>query len=268
MKTFNDVNSQLLTHNVRLDSFIAGNPKMDKSAVATYGLSLNPSYSDKICAFKNLCADLCLYSSGMQFNTKYKARTAKSALLFEDRNLFMFALVVSIARKQKKHNGAINIRPNVISDIPYWHGTYKFMPTMEQSDFLKEKFDLDLSPSGSYSIFEIFGSITFYDYTKNFHSLVESKSIDNYHLTFSLDGHTNKSEAIAALKHGFNVAVPALIDRPDFFAIDGRYYPTYDADKSDDRTADPAGGHIGWLKYKRVKGNPANNGFLMTKAGV
>lgn len=267
MKTFTDLDAALRAYDVRLASFIAGNPKMDKSPTPTYGLSLNPNYSDKICPHKNLCASLCLYSSGMQFDTKYKARTAKSALLFDDRNLFLFALVVSIARKQQKHKN-INIRPNVISDIPYWHKSFRFMPTAAQADFLKIKFGLDLSPSGSYTIFEIFPSVVYYDYTKNFHSLIESKSIDNYHLTFSLDGATNKGEALTALQHGFNVAVPALIDRPDFFSIDGRFYPTYDADKSDDRTSDPCGGHIGWLKYKRVKGNPANNGFLMTKAGV
>ena len=266
MKTIKELNEALRAYGCTLDSFAGSNPKLEKSAVPTFGNSLDPSIDGRICPHKGLCGDLCLKGSGMQFASKYASRAAKTRLLYKNRHLFMLAVVVAIARKQRKH-GRINYRANVISDVPYWHSSFRFMPTMEETTLL-EKLGLDLLPSGSYSIFEIFPDVVFYDYTKTFATLIESIDIANFHITFSLDGQKNISEALTALKHGFNVAVPALIERPEFFTIAGQKFRTYDADASDDRTLDPKPGigglgSIGWLKYKRVVGNPANNGFLM-----
>ncbi|MGI9570386.1 MAG: hypothetical protein ACR2PH_11765, partial [Desulfobulbia bacterium] len=79
-------------------------------------------------------------------------------------------------------------------------------------------------------------------------------------------GKNNAPEAAAALAHGFNVAVPFTpeVGHVEYFRIQGQSYPVFNADYDDDRTQDPlAGGWIAALKQKRVKGNPANNGFFM-----
>jgi hypothetical protein len=92
-----------------------------------------------------------------------------------------------------------------------------------------------------------FPEVQFYDYTKNFKTLLRKDLPNNYHLTFSLS-EINMSEALQALELGYNVSV--LFEKmPDTFL--GR--KVIDGDKSDLRFLDEKGVIVGLTPKGRGK---------------
>jgi len=222
--------------------------KGEKSGYQTRGLHLAPSNLSgfNTCSFaSDGCAAACLNTSGRgaQGNVQ-DARINKTIFFFKERASFMEKAIKEIksAIKKAEKNGLIPcFRLNLTSDLP-WE---------------KIKFE-------GKTIFELFPTVQFYDYTK-----VPSRMIQflagnlpsNYHLTFS-KSESNDSEVQFVTKNGGNVAV--------VFA--GKELPnTYlgkqviDGDKDDLRFLDPAGVVVGLLAKGKAKKD--KSGFVVSAKG-
>jgi hypothetical protein len=131
------------------------------------------------------CRKSCLYSAGRgRFNNVQKARVSKTEFFRDDLNGFMAALAVDISKAQRKAQKLglkLAIRLNGTSDIVW------------------EKIQ-----NNGKNIFQIFPSVQFYDYTKDFRRFA-NKMPANYHLTFSLS-ESNLGHALKIIKLGINVA--------------------------------------------------------------
>ena len=141
----------------------------------------------------NVCADAtegckqtCLYTAGRgKFNTVQQARIKRTSLFFTDLPLFKKSLIEDLKHFQaycKEHSLQGYVRLNGTSDI----------------DWQKIKM------TDTQTIFEVYPSLTFYDYTKN--AKRESK-FKNYSLTFSYSESITITTIKAKLKQDVNVAV-------------------------------------------------------------
>jgi len=205
--------------------------KGEKLGIKTLIMYLSP-YKDNSKG-KNLCpkasegcSKACLFNSGnARFFHVQAGRRNKTEWFLSDRNSFVAALVTEIESAIKKYSKdwIINIRLNGTSDI-VWE---------------------NIKHNGV-TIFELFPTIQFYDYTK-ISSRFKKTLPSNYHLTFSRS-ESNESEAIALLKKGFNVAwvfnkLPT--EHKGFKVING--------DESDNRIGDEKNVIVG-LRYKNATG--------------
>jgi hypothetical protein len=179
------------------------------------------------------CAASCLVGSGFggMYTGVQKGRIEKTNYFLSNRTAFLFQLKSEIEKAIRKHEGnaIVTIRLNGTSDLPY------------------EKYKV----FDGKNIFEIFPSVQFYDYTKNylrFNKVLPS----NYHLTFSRS-ETNHDKAMELLKRGINVAM--VFDKlPSTF----EGFEVINADLDDLRFLDKKGVICG-LKYKKMTGKGANN---------
>lgn len=213
-----------------------GNPKTlkgEKQGYMTYILHLAP-YT---LGGKNVCPKAtpgciagCLntagrggmFKKGENTNMIQKARIRKTELFFADRDAFMSTLYEDIKKaiKQADKKGFIPaFRLNGTSDLSW------------------EKYTV---PGTGKTLFELFPTVQFYDYTKVLGRKV--KGINNYHLTFSR-AENNDSDVVKAIKAGMNVA--AVYDE-----IPGNMFS---ADESDLRFLDPKVGMIGLKAKGRAK---------------
>ena len=217
------------------------NKKLEKGAkfgYTTYGLSLSPfkqnSQSKNVCPMASAgCAASCLYESGHgSMSTVKRGRTNKTEFFLKDRTKFLNMLYVEIAQLELKHKlegTKFAIRLNVTSDISW------------------EKFPI----KNGKNIFELFPSVQFYDYTKNY---LRFKNVlpKNYDLTFSRS-ETNGEIALEMLKHGVKVAMVF-----DQVPVNYLGFKVIDGDKNDLRFKDKKGVIVG-LKYKKITGKGADN---------
>lgn len=131
------------------------------------------------------CVQTCLYTAGRgKFSTVQQARIRKTKLFFEDNAQFKLDLSNDIAMFNKycsdnKLTGYVRL--NGTSDI----------------DWQKIKI------TGK-TVYELFPSIHFYDYTKD---IKRKSKFDNYHLTFSYNEKVTITEVKNKLKENVNVAV-------------------------------------------------------------
>lgn len=174
-----------------------------------------------------------MFRKGETTNIIQQARIRKTRMFFEARDAFMSQLIkdIELGIKQAKKLGLTPVfRLNGTSDLSW------------------EKY----SVPGAKNIFDLFPTVTFYDYTKVLGRKV--KDIPNYHLTFSAaDG--NDADVARAVQQGMNVA--AVFDRlPDTYM--GR--PVINADEDDLRFLDPMG-VIAGLKAKG-KAKKDTTGFV------
>lgn len=228
-----------------------GNPKTLKGETQgylTFILHLAPA---KLSGYQTCpkategCRKACLNKSGRggmfrkgeDTNVIQQARIRKTKLFFEDRDTFMDQLVSDInkAITYATKRGLIPVfRLNGTSDIAW------------------EK----IRVAGARNIFDLFPTVTFYDYTKVIGRNVAD--IPNYSLTFSAaDG--NDADVSKAVAMGMNVAVVFGVKQglmPDQYM--GR--PVFNGDDSDLRFLDPMGVVVGL--YAKGPAKHDSTGFV------
>jgi hypothetical protein len=167
-----------------------------------------------------------MFRKGENTNMIQEARIRKTKMFFEQRDAFMAQLIkdIELGIRQASKLG--------LTPVFRLNGT---------SDLAWEKY----SVPGARNIFDLFPTVTFYDYTKVLGRKV--KDIPNYHLTFSAaDG--NDADVQKAIAAGMNVA--AVFDRlPETYM--GR--PVVNADETDLRFLDPVGVIAGLKAKGRAK---------------
>jgi hypothetical protein len=187
-----------------------------------------------------------MFKKGEFTNNIQKARIRKTQLFYNNREEFMSLLVkdILLAIKQSKRLGLIPvIRLNGTSDISW------------------EKYPVKMGNVIYSNIFQAFGYIQFYDYTKVLGRKVNN--ISNYHLTFSAaDGNDN--DVNNAIKQGYNIAVvfnlKKTLPMPEYHRFNNQVRPVYNGDESDLRFLDPDN-HIVGL-YAKGKAKKDISGFV------
>jgi len=196
------------------------------------------------------CSAACLNTAGRggmfkrgEFtNNIQKARIRKTELFYENRNQFMELLVkdITLAIKQSKRMNLIPVfRLNGTSDISW------------------EKYPVQMGKVIYSNIFNAFGFVQFYDYTKVLGRKVSN--ISNYHLTFSAaDG--NDLDVLLARKAGYNIAtvfgIKKTLPMPDSYMG----LPVFNGDESDLRFLDPKQVVVGL--YAKGKAKKDTSGFV------
>jgi hypothetical protein len=197
------------------------NPKTRKGmkkGFSTYTLTMLPS--KEICPYSDHCMKTCLSCAGRgKMKMIINARARKRDLYLKQRDLFNSILEREI---EKIKPATTNwIRLNTMSDIDY-HEMIK-----------KNK------------------GKNFYDYTKDFEKVCNN-DLDNYHLTFSFDGHNwNKCQKILEGKSA-NVAIVFSDALPKVY----KGFKVVNGDVDDLRFLDPKGVIVG-LKFKGSKASKA-----------
>lgn len=229
-----------------------GNPKVLKGmsqGYNTYILHLAPANVSgyETCAKRTAgCTAACLnlagrggmFKRGESTNVIQEARKRKTKMFFENRAEFMRLLVadIELAIKQSKRLG--------LTPVFRLNGT---------SDLAWEKYEVP----GARNIFELFPTVTFYDYTKILGRKV--KDIPNYHLTFSAaDG--NDADVVKAIQQGYNIAtvfgIKKTLPMPETYMG----LPVFNGDESDLRFLDPHGVVVGL--YAKGKAKKDTSGFV------
>lgn len=177
------------------------------------------------------CSKACLNTAGHgRYNNVQKARLDRSMMWLTARDVFLKLTateIESLERKAKREGKTLFVRPNGTSDIPA----------------------LAMRLCG------MFPHIQFYDYTKNFKTLLRDLP-ENYHLTFSRS-ETNEKECLQALKLGYNVAVVFGGELPKTYMG----YKVVSGEESDARPLDEKGVVIGLTAKGRAKHD--KSGFVV-----
>ena len=233
-----------------------GNPKTLKGMAQgynTYILHLAPatlSGHNTCPKATHGCAAACLntagrggmFKKGENTNTIQRARIRKTQLFYNDREQFMALLVkdILLAIKQSAKAGLVPVfRLNGTSDISW------------------EKYSVKMGNVYYTNIFEAFGYVQFYDYTKVLGRKVSN--ISNYSLTFSAaDG--NDLDVLLARKAGYNIAVVFGIKKGTPMPADYMGLPVFNGDESDLRFLDPKQVVVGL--YAKGKAKKDTSGFV------
>lgn len=211
------------------------NAKTVKNEAETYILYLSPfnlnDSGKNVCPWASkACAEACLNSAGRgRFTTVQLARRRKSNLFFSDRKLFLQQLVedlTKINKKAIKENKLIYIRLNGTSDIDF-------------NQLLLRYFGIS---------FVTFGSLRFYDYTKDKNKALKYPAYseyDVYRVTYSRKETDTDMDIKMLLGVGVNVAAVFANELPETYLG----YPVINGDLTDLRFNDPTGVIVG-LKAK------------------
>ena len=173
-------------------------------------------------------------------NAVRESRIAKSQWFMSDRAAFMAEMtdhVRAMARKARRENKALVVRPNGSSDL-----SFEYIRT-DDGQSLPIRFPM----------------IQFVDYTKNLKRVLSPARPANYHLTFSLS-ETNRDDALAALAAGFNVAVVFGEGMPAKYLG----HDVIDGTEHDLRHLDPAPVIVG-LDPKGAKAKRDTTGFVVRR---
>ena len=238
----------MIKKGVEMSLLTVGNPKLLKGQSLGYLSSvLHFAPADlsgkEVCPKRTKgCTDACLntagrggiFKKGETTNVIQQARIRKTKMFFENRSVFLSALLKDIVKtiKYAEKKGLIPVfRLNGTSDLSW-----------EKYEILEGR-----------NIFQMFPQVQFYDYTKINNRKVSH--IPNYHLTFSkADG--NDMDVRIAISNGMNVAV-VFKQVPDTYL--GR--PVINGDETDLRFLDPKGVIVG-LKAKG-KAKKDTTGFVV-----
>ena len=183
-----------------------------------------------------------MFKKGENTNTIQKARIRKTQLFYNDREQFMALLVkdILLAIKQSAKAGLVPVfRLNGTSDISW------------------EKYPVKMGNVYYSNIFEAFGYVQFYDYSKILGRKVNH--IPNYSLTFSAaDGNDN--DVREAIKQGYNIAVVFGIKKNSPMPAEYMGLPVFNGDESDLRFLDPKQVVVGL--YAKGKAKKDTTGFV------
>ena len=212
--------------------------KGEKLGYLTYILYMSPFKANSkrinVCSHASEgCVKSCLVGSGFggMYTSVMQGRINKTEHFLNDREGFLHQIKDEITKAlvKNKDKAIVTIRLNGTSDLSY-----------EKYRVFEGK-----------NIFELFPSVQFYDYTKNW-TRFEKELPSNYHLTFSRS-ETNLDKAMELLNKGINVAMV-------FDKLPSTYegFEVINADLDDLRFLDKKGVVCG-LKYKKMTGKGANN---------
>lgn len=186
------------------------------------------------CPWAGKCKGTCLENTGRnRFDGARIARERKTKLLIDHPAAFMQLLredLQALVRKAKRENVRPSTRLNGLSDINWLDPQYQI--------------------EGS-TIFDLFPSIQFIDYTKDPNRLFDTVPA-NYHLTYSYNEKTTLEQLVPWLDSRFNVAklyVGEDLPTTDTFNGLGYHIPVIDGSGHDLRHLDPRGCIVG-LKYR------------------
>jgi hypothetical protein len=209
--------------------------KGEKMGFMSFGIHLAPAKLSGFNVCKDAsagCAAACLNTSGHgAFSSVQNARIAKTKLFFSDKVAFLSQLkkeIIAAIKKAEKNAMQPCFRLNLTSDLPW-----------EKIKF-EEK-----------SIFELFPSVRFYDYTKTPERITKflaGELPENYHLTFSRS-ESNGLLAESVLASGGNVAMVFRKSLPKKFL--GR--DVVNGDETDLRFLDPRGVIVGLVEKGMAK---------------
>lgn len=145
-----------------------------------------------LCKFASKgCKKACLFTSGRgKFSNVKNARINKTEFFRDNLNDFFYSLekdINKLVKRAAKLNLIPTVRLNGTSDIRWENYRNK----------------------NNKNIFEIFPTVQFYDYTKDFkRDKALSGAWSNYHLTFSVtESKANQREALKLLDKGVNIAM-------------------------------------------------------------
>lgn len=176
------------------------------------------------------CKKVCLAFAGRGlFNNVRSARIRKTQLFFNNRGEFMDLLTKDLdmlERRGYKHNKPVVVRLNGTSDL-------NWAPIVKKYDY-----------------------IGFYDYTKIFKRLIQSRDYSNLHLTFSRT-ENNELDCFKALELGFNVAVVFRKELPEKYLG----VPVINGDEHDLRFLDAKKVVVGLVAKGPAKKD--NTGFVV-----
>jgi len=188
------------------------------------------------------CVKSCLVGSGFggMYKSVAKGRRNKTEYYLANRPEFLAQLDKDIATaiRRNESKNIVTVRLNGTSDIRW------------------EKF---IVRDGK-NIFDLYPTIQFYDYTKNYLRF-DSSLPKNYTLTFSRS-ETNEDKAMEILKRGFNISI--VFDKlPKAY----KGFKVINGDINDLRFLDKKGVIVG-LKYKKMTGkNSAKNNVGAFESG-
>jgi hypothetical protein len=217
--------------------------KGEKIGFRTFGIHLAPASLSgfNVCKHASAgCAAACLNTAGMGvYSTVQAARIAKTKFFFQEKPIFLSRLIREITaavKSAKKQNLTAAFRLNLTSDLPW------------------EKIKLNKQ-----SVFDLFPSVQFYDYTKSperMTAFLAGEMPQNYHLTFS-KSETNGAIAESILKSGGNVAMVFRKSLPSkWLGVE-----VVNGDETDLRFLDGAGKIIGLVE--KGKARKDESGFVI-----
>jgi hypothetical protein len=218
--------------------------KGEKFGFYTLGIHLSPAKKSgyEVCSWRSEgCAMACLDTAGMgAFSNVQQARINRTHLFFENKHGFFCKLAheISLAVKRAERKGLVPcFRLNLTSDLP-WEG---------------------IRNSDRKTIFELFPTVQFYDYTKGFSRMrnyLSGKMPSNYHLTFSRS-ESNQAHCDIIAELGGNVACVFRNELPKTWQ--GKR--VINGDESDLRFRDPKGCIVGLVEKGRAKKD--ESGFVL-----
>lgn len=270
MKLPNELKAFQTQFQLSYRDLLSVNPKTKKSKVETRILHLLPSdlSGQNVCPNAGNCKRICLHfagNPGYQRN-KSSARLKRTLAYNADKQGFMVCLLIAICNEFAKGNREqMAIRLNGTSDIQWEMIEFNVSP--EIASYIDQRFGLKVV-TGKVNIFAALvtyvmaDNLKFYDYTKVPRDWSVAK-MWKYYLTFSFDGWNNRANiqnCKQALANGINVAGAFNLKRGD--QLPERIVATplggdlkvYDGDLSDYRIADPQGGYLIGLRFKRPTG--------------
>jgi hypothetical protein len=217
--------------------------KGEKIGFRTFGIHLAPASLSGFNVCKDAsagCAAACLNTAGMgAFSNVQNSRIEKTRLFFKDKAVFLSQLIKEITaavKSAEKQNLTAVFRLNLTSDLPW------------------EKIKLN-----GQSVFDLFPSVQFYDYTKSperMTAFLTGEMPQNYHLTFS-KSETNGAIAESILKSGGNVAMVFRKSLPSkWLGVD-----VVNGDETDLRFLDGAGKIVGLVEKGKAKKD--ESGFVI-----
>lgn len=227
--------------------------KGEKYGVKTAILYLMPSNKSgaQLCpmAALALCADPCLFVAGRgAMSNVMLSRLRKTLFFLQFREQFMRQLhneILALRAKAKRDGFKLLVRLNGTSDIRW------------------ENIPVASGLGISMNIFDVFGDVQFYDYTK----IPNRKNIpENYDLTFSYSGATQYGKFVErAVQSGQRIAVvfrnratvDAMLSNGDKFLG----LPIVDGDDSDIRHLDPKAAVV--ALYAKGKARHDKSGFVV-----
>lgn len=236
--------------------------KGEKLGFMSFGIHLAPAKLSGFNVCKSAsagCAAACLNTAGMGvFSNVQKSRIEKTRLFFSDKASFMSQLVKEISaaiRKAEKNKMKPAFRLNLTSDLPW------------------EK----IKHEGK-TVFEMFPSVQFYDYTKVAERMTAFLSCQhqplswggamlkeaqggndfpkNYHLTFSRS-ESNGALCLPFIASGGNVAMVFRKSLPAKW----NGFDVVNGDESDVRFKDPKGVIVGLVEKGMAKKD--STGFVL-----
>lgn len=201
----------------------------------------------KLCPMAKLagCFEGCLNSAGRgAFNSVQKARQSKTDFFYQNKQAFLLSLCADIWTLQNRaRNLGLTplVRPNGTSDIPY-----------ENLPVINGK-----------TIFQLFPTVQFYDYTKHPSRNLTGKTCDNYDLTYSFSAITPKPISIKGLTNPNNSRVAVVFQKQSDIPSTFRSWDVVDGDNTDVRHIEPK--NVVVALYAKGKAKRENNGFVQIK---